>query len=231
MKKFFYLIGLSLLAIGCGGGDSDSSPAEEPNSAPTKPVLISPANANLCVSNVVEFQWNPSTDANKDAITYVIQLATDNQFSQIVKTQEGTNSSQVFTLEKGKSYYWRVKAIDSKNLSGEYSSTNSFYTESDVIANHLPFAPELVLPVLNSTINSGTISLSWKATDVDAADVLLYDVYLGTSNPPTQKIATNNATGKLDVVANSSNIYYWKVVVKDNHGGETIGQIWNFKTN
>lgn len=25
--------------------------------------------------------------------------------------------------------------------------------------------------------------------------------------------------------------YYWKVVVKDNKGGETIGQIWEFKTN
>lgn len=28
----------------------------------------------------------------------------------------------------------------------------------------------------------------------------------------------------------SSTNYYWNVLVKDGKGGETIGQVWNFKT-
>ena len=24
--------------------------------------------------------------------------------------------------------------------------------------------------------------------------------------------------------------YFWKIDIKDNHGGQTDGQIWNFKT-
>ncbi|WP_298285458.1 hypothetical protein [uncultured Lutibacter sp.] len=38
-----------------------------------------------------------------------------------------------------------------------------------------------------------------------------------------------NAT-TLNVAVNASTNYYWYVVVKDGKGGETKGQVWNFKT-
>ena len=56
------------------------------------------------------------------------------------------------------------------------------------------------------------------------------DVYFETANPPTTKIGNNQAAKTLDVNLNASTNYYWKVAVKDNNGGETISQIWNFKT-
>jgi predicted secreted protein len=230
MKKFFYFTVIILLLVSCGKSSDDSAVVES-NTAPTVPVLISPTNAKLCVSNAVTFQWNPSTDANKDVISYQIQVATDNQFTQIVKTQEATRIDQIFTLEKNKGYYWRIKATDSKNLSSEYSIVNSFYTEGDAKANHLPFAPGLVLPASNSILNSGLVNLSWTALDADTNDTLLYDIYLGTTNPPTSKIAENKATTTLTITANAATNYYWRVVVKDNKGGETIGQVWNFRTN
>jgi hypothetical protein len=31
-----------------------------------------------------------------------------------------------------------------------------------------------------------------------------------------------------DVTLTSSTEYFWQAVVKDNNGGEAIGQIWNF---
>lgn len=230
MKNFIYLSIIGLLLISCSKG-GDESAIEINNTPPTVPVLISPTDNKLCVDNTVTFQWNNSTDATKDVITYEIQIAKDNQFSQIIKTAEGTSNSQTSTLEKNTAYYWRIKATDNKNLSSDYSVTYKFYTSGDAIINHLPFTPEVVSPILNSSVNPGTTTLSWTASDVDTTDKLVYDVYFGTTNPPTQKVFENNDSKTVAVTTSTAQQYYWKIVVKDNQGGETIGQVWKFTTN
>jgi hypothetical protein len=73
-------------------------------------------------------------------------------------------------------------------------------------------------------------ALEWNESDVDDNDTLIFDVYFGIPNPPTAKIGDNQTVKTLDVNVDASKSYYWKVVVKDNNEGETIGQIWNFKT-
>jgi hypothetical protein len=232
MKNFIYLSIIGLLFTSCSSGGDDPEPIPEvKNEAPTIPVLTLPVDNKLCVSNIVNFEWNKSTDTNNDNITYQIQIATDNQFAQIVKSGEGASNLQSITLDKNTAYYWRIKATDSKGLSSAYSTTNKFYTSGDAIINHLPFTPELVAPAINTVLSTATASLKWNATDADATDVLTYDVYFGTTNPPTQKVSENNTTKTVDVTLASGKEYFWKVVVKDNKGGETVGQIWKFKTN
>jgi hypothetical protein len=57
-------------------------------------------------------------------------------------------------------------------------------------------------------------------------------VYLGTTNPPTVKVGDNITTPVFAATSlQATTLYYWKVVVKDNKGGETRGQVWNFRTN
>ena len=69
-------------------------------------------------------------------------------------------------------------------------------------------------------------------SDVDASDVLTYDVYFGTVNPPTVKVAENKTTPTYEATSlQAATQYYWRVVVKDNKGGATTGQVWNFRTN
>ncbi|OYX84761.1 MAG: hypothetical protein B7Y83_07015 [Flavobacteriales bacterium 32-34-25] len=232
MKNILYKTSLALcsLLISCGGG-GDGAP-ESKNTAPSVPVLSSPTNNNLCIDNSISFQWNVSTDTEKNPIVYQIQVATDNQFTQIVKTAEVSSNTTTVGLDKGKAYYWRVKAIDSKNSSSNYSATYSLYTEGVALSNHLPFLPQLVSPDLSATIFSTSATLKWTASDTDVADLLSYDVYLDVNNPPTSKVASSITTTALDVNSlQTSKVYYWKVVVKDNKGGETIGQVWSFKSN
>lgn len=232
MKNILYKTSLALctLLISCSGG-GDAAPKSK-NTAPSVPVLSSPTNNNLCIDNSVSFQWNVSTDTEKNPIVYQIQVATDNQFAQIIKTAEVSSNNTTIGLDKGKAYYWRVKATDSKNSSSNYSVTYSLYTEGVALLNHLPFLPQLVSPDLSATILSTTATLKWMASDSDAADVLSYDVYLDVNNPPISKVGSSIATTALDVNSlQTSKMYYWKVVVKDNKGGETIGQVWSFKTN
>ena len=234
MRNILYLASMAFLFVSCGGGGSDgATPTPEPaNTAPSVPSLVAPTNSLLCINNVVTFEWGASTDAENNPIVYQLQIATDNQFSQIVSTNEVSSRTQAVTLDKGKAYYWRVKAIDSKNASSAYSGTFSFYTEGLAVANHLPFLPEIIQPETNTTISGVTATLKWFASDVDTSDVLTYDVYFGTANPPTVKVAENKTTPTYE--ANSllaTTQYYWRVVVKDNKGGETRGQVWNFRTN
>ncbi|MEL1241575.1 glycoside hydrolase family 78 protein [Flavobacterium flavipallidum] len=231
MKKYIYLVATVSMLFSCGGGDS-SSDTTSTNTAPSIPTLTAPTNNQLCINNAVSFEWNAATDAENNPITYQIQVATDNQFTQIVQTAEGTALNKSFTLNKGTAYYWRVKATDSKNVSSNYSNTYSFYTEGDAVSNHAPFLPEIVQPEMNSILNASTATLKWSASDVDVNDVLVYDVYCGTAASPTTKVGANLTTPSVTVNAlQPATNYYWKVVVKDNKGGETIGQIWNFKTN
>jgi hypothetical protein len=229
MKKFIYISVISFLIISCGGGSDSGTVAE--NVAPTVPTLITPVNNKLCVDNSLNFEWSTSVDSDKDPIVYLIQVAKDNQFAQIVKTLEGTANSQNILLEKEVAYYWRVKATDSKALSSNYSEVFKFYTQGEAVINHLPFSPELVQPALNALLNTTTATLNWNATDFDNEDSLRYDVYFGTNNPPTSKVSTNQTEKTVEVNLAASTVYYWKVVVKDDNGGEIVGQTWTFKTN
>ena len=229
MKKLSYISFISLIIWSCGGGDEPI--AEPQNLAPSIPNLISPTNGKVCIDNTVIFEWETATDPEKEVITYQIEIAKDNQFTQLVKSAESSTISQSIPLDKGITYYWRVKATDSKKLSSKYSSTFNFYTEASITANHLPSLPTLVLPAFGSAVNAGTTTLQWSATDSDPSDILTYDVYFGLDNPPTAKVVDNKTSTSVDVQTVALKRYYWKVVAKDNKGGQTIGQVWNFKTN
>jgi hypothetical protein len=234
MKQYLTLIiiavSLTLSSCGGGGGGGDNPPDPQPtNNAPNQPSITTPTNNQLCIDNVVTFQWNAATDPDGDTVKYQLQTATDNQFTQNVQTQSNiTNTSVQITLDKGVAYYWRVKAIDSKNASSDYSSTFQFYTEGEGESNHLPFSPSVVAPSLNEVVQTASATLEWTANDVDN-DPLTFDVYFGTENPPVL-ISENLSALTFDVDLTSSTDYFWRIVVKDDKGGVTIGQVWSFKT-
>ncbi len=230
MKKFLYTAVIAATLWSCGGGGDN--PPTPTNNAPATPILTYPTNNLLCINNQLDFQYS-STDPDGDAITYQIQIATDNTFTNIVQTQTATTTSKTITLDKGIAYYWRVKATDSKNASSSYSSIFNFYTEGDGITNYIPFAPELVSPALNTAVTTTTATLQWNGSDADASDTLTYDVYFGTVNPLTEseKVSADQTSSSYTTATlGATTTYYWKIVVKDNQGGQTIGQIWNFKT-
>ena len=231
MKKFLYIavIGIVISSCGGGGGDTPPTPPAE-NKPPTTPTTIYPANSDLCIDNAVNFNWNASTDPEGDAITYTVEVSENSSFSPISQTKTTSTTSIAISLEKGVAFYWRVRAKDSENDSSDNSTTVQFYTEGDGVSNHLPFAPVLVAPTLSETVTGTSTTLSWTASDVDTEDTLTYDVYFGTDENPTTKEGSNITENTLSVNISGTSNYYWKVVVKDDKGGQTIGQIWDFKT-
>ncbi|MDP6922530.1 MAG: hypothetical protein QGH06_06125 [Lutibacter sp.] len=228
MKKFVYTITLSFILWSCGGSGGDEPAPTPVNEAPSTPELVGPANNELCIDSAVTFSWNASADPEGDAITYQLEIAQDNQFASIDHTLYVSGTSKAVSLERGVAYYWRVKATDINNAASAYSATYQFYTEGAGSQNHIPFVPTLVSPGLNAIVQEASTTLTWTASDVDN-DPLTFDVYFGTTNPPDQ-VATDQTELSYDVSLEASSTYYWKVVVKDDKGGEAIGQVWGFKT-
>ena len=230
--KIWTLIIAGVFMYSCSGGSGDEMPEpQQQNKAPNIPSISAPVNNSLCINNVVEFKWEAATDPDGDSVNYQIQIATNNQFTEnIYNSPNIAGTSYQLTLYKGVAYYWRVKTIDSKGLSSEYSNFFQFYTEGNGNPNHLPFAPNLVTPTLHKIIQTNSTKLEWTAVDVDN-DPLTFEVYFGTVNPPSTKISDNQSENTFTVSLNPSTIYYWQIIVNDGKGGKSIGQIWNFKTN
>jgi hypothetical protein len=231
-KRYLYLLLGVGLAFSCsGGGDDANGPDPDPvNTAPTVPNQVYPLSNTLCIDNNVEFNWNAATDAEGNFISYNIEVSENSSFSPISYTRSSLVTSIIISLDKGKSYYWRIKARDNKNAESAYSSVSQFLTEGEGVSNHLPFAPVLVVPALNAEIDGTSTTLSWTASDVDN-DSLAFDVYLDTNSNPTTKVSENQiATTHEASGLTAATTYYFKVVAKDEKGGVTIGQIWSFST-
>jgi len=233
MKKHLILYIISIgLFISCGGssGGTDSpTPDPTPNTNPTTPVAVYPANNDLCINNSIAFNWNAATDADNDIVKYLIQIATDNGFVNVVHNFANiTQTTKTISLEKGTAYYWHVKATDSNNGESTYSTTHQFYTEGEPDSNNAPFVPELIAPRMNAVVTTNTVDLQWSCSDVDN-DALTYTIYFGNSTPPVA-IEQNYSNTTYSVSLSSSSTYYWKIDAKDSNGAITKGQIWQFKT-
>lgn len=222
-----------IIIISCGGGGDDPAPTPPPvvNKAPTIPSgLLLPANGSKCIDNNVTFTWNGSTDPEGDNITYEIVVAKDSQFNTIVQKETTASLSKTYTLEKGIAHYWKVKAIDAKGNSSDYTNSWGFYTEgAGTLYNYVPFAATLVKPTLNAN-TATSVDFEWNASDLDN-DPLTYDFYLSTSNTFTTATMQNHGSKQLTRTGLTANTtYYWRIDVKDTKGGKSTGQIWSFKT-
>ncbi|RKR13302.1 hypothetical protein CLV91_2019 [Maribacter vaceletii] len=237
MKKINLLIIIGGLLFSCSksgnGSEGDDKPGTPPpeNHAPSAvSSLTYPTNNLLCITNVLDFKWEASTDPDGDSVSYLLEISKNNAFSTIDNSYDVSTTSKMVTLEKEVAYYWRVKAIDSKNLSSEYSTTYQFYTEGVGETNHLPFSPKLIAPAIDENVSGVSINLEWSGSDVDN-DPLTYDVYFDTVNPPVTKVGDNQTAESLNVNINTATTYYWQIVSKDTNSGQAIGQVWSFSAN
>ncbi len=227
LTQYITLVSL-LFLFSCSNDDGDGPQIDLSNVDPSIPSLIYPTNNLVCTNFNLEFDWSAASDGDNDSITYVIDIATNSNFSTIVFTTVTSETIRAFTLEKGTTYYWRVKARDSKGNESEYSPTQSFFTEPDAGVNTIPSTPGLISPSLGERVSGTMIALDWDASDVDQ-NALLYDLYFGDTNPPSLFVE-NIDVSSFDVTVSPDTVYYWRVVVKDSNQSAAISQVWNFRT-
>lgn len=239
-KKLYNIIAVlffSVLISSCGGSDGDEGSAgvqpepSTPNTAPNAvSQLIYPTSDLLCIDSIVNFEWAAATDPDGDTVSYELRVALDNNMSNLVEQVTTTATTRTLTLQAGTAYYWTVTAKDSED-SASPSQVFAFYTEGQGVSNYAPFIADLVSPEEDDAVVSGTTNLAWSGADVDVNDTLTYDVYFGTTNPPTSAVATDLTAENFDVTTQAATTYYWQVDTKDDTGTKTIGAVWTFTTN
>ncbi|GAA4274340.1 hypothetical protein GCM10022258_36360 [Aquimarina gracilis] len=196
--------------------------------SPTVPKLIYPSNNLVCTNFDLEFEWRASRSELENSIAYTIEIASDNLFSNILFKTNTAQTIKSFNLEKGTTYFWRVKAIDEKGYQSTYSRIYTFFTEPEAGVNTIPNTPVILSPTMGASVSETQTTLSWNATDSDG-DPLLFDIYFGESNPP-QLFAENQNAMTLSVQTEANKTYYWRVVAKDDKQGIAMGRVWNFRT-
>lgn len=228
--KEVYVLFVSLFVLLSCSSEGDEAPAPESNTAPSVPLPVYPLDKTLCSDALVRFEWGESTDAENDRISYRLEVSSNSSFPTTVFSQSVSSTSRQVLLPEGEVLYWRVQAVDSEGAGSGYSAVSQFITEGEGVSNHIPFAPGLVSPQQGSEIAGPDAALSWTAGDADG-DALTFDVYLDTGSDPSTRVSegqvgTTYVAGGLA----AATTYYFRIVVKDDNGGVTIGQVWSFKT-
>ena len=113
-----------------------------------------------------------------------------------------------------------------------YIGCNNDNTEV-VVGNHngnfAPNMPSNPSPRDSIILTAGThVEFSWSGGDPGIGDTVMYDLYYGSSNPPTSTLIQGSLLTTYDLGIPGSGIYYWKVIAKEETGLTTSGPVWRF---
>jgi hypothetical protein len=112
-----------------------------------------------------------------------------------------------------------------------YNNSSGYVDETAIanVPNNPPNKPKNPYPENGELDIRPDIDLEWNCSDPDG-DELVYDVYLGTTNPPPL-FASDVPESFFDPgLLEFQTKYYWYIVSKDNRGGTNNSMIWNFTT-
>jgi hypothetical protein len=195
----------------------DNTPVFVPNTP-------NPANASTNVDIRKQLSW-VGGDANPfDTVTYDVYFGTTSPPPKVA-SNISTATYNPGTMSYTSHFYWKVVSWDNHGTTGA-GPLWEFTTR----ANHAPNTPSNPNPANSSTNIPTNMHPTWTGGDQDQGDVVTYDVYFGTTNPPP-KVASNQSTNTyipatMEYVTN----YYWKVVAWDNVGLSAAGPLWQFTT-
>lgn len=230
MRKVNHIFCLVVFILGCKD-TTDDLPITNGNGAQDPPVgvqLIFPFEGSLCNEGVdvtptestINFEWEP----NDNALSY--KLSVQNLDTEVVTEYITEDFIMPVTIARSQAYRWVVE-YDIQDETKQSEIWN-FYNEGPGVQTYTPFPAEILSPSMAETISAtSSLTLQWSGSDVDN-DIVAYDVYFGTDNPPV--INTNDITGnQITVPVISGTIYYWEIVTKDAAGNSSESGVYQFR--
>ena len=221
---------LFLLVIATSCNDDDEIASVEVN-PPSEAMLIFPENNTVCNEGTIVsetqtdvlFRWEELTYAT----SYVLKIVNLNDgTARNISTNE---TEFLIRIDRGTPYSWSVKSIVSGSNVVAQSPVWRFYNAGLAQESHPPFPASVVSPQSGSSVNQGTISLQWNASDIDD-DIATYTVLFDIVNPPIAEAGTTR-NSNLNVSATSGQVYFWKVITTDDAGNASESQVFQFVVN
>jgi hypothetical protein len=198
--------------------------AADSNSSPNTASNPSPSNGASNQSIDADLSWTGG-DPDADPVTYDVYFGTNSSPPLVFPGQTSTTYDPG-TLNYNTKYYWKIVSKD--NRGGQTTGPVWNFT-TGAQPNNPPYTPSNPSPSNGATKQSIDVDLGWTGGDPDG-DPVTYDVYFGTSSSPPL-VSPGQASTTYDPGTLSYNTkYYWKIVSKDNRGGQTTGPVWNFTT-
>ncbi len=182
------------------------------------PELASPENhSGSNEVNGLEFRWHPVDSAS----LYKFELATDAGFSNIISSQELSDTSAVVdSLELYSKYYWRVKGRTFK-ADGPWSEVWDFYTKLR--------PPVLKAPADNSVNMPLIVLLEWYESD----GATKYEVEFARDSLFTDIVfegLTEMNTSQHTKLLEYFKTYWWRIRALNDDGQSDWSVAWKFTT-
>ncbi len=166
------------------------------------------------------------SDPENDPLTYDVYFGTSNPPAQMVTGQTGTTWDPG-TLQYSAQYFWKVVAHDDQGNFTEGPVWSFGTTLPPNLAPDPPYNPIPLDGAMDYPIDGDT--LSWSCSDPEN-DPLTYDVYFGTSNPPSLVSSGQTDSTFVYGILDYDSTYFWKIVAHDDQGNFTEGPVWSFST-
>jgi len=182
--------------------------------SPTVPVLLNPGNYTNSVS--VLFGWNASNDSASGLSYYIFEYSLSSSFTSAVTSTTNSTNISITSLEDGRTYFLRVKAVDVAGNEGNWSNTRNITVDRTA-----PFSLSNV--TVTDTTTGGTVNVVWTVSN--ATDFQAYFIYYGNTTITNVSTATLGAT-VTSINTTTCNVtglesgtrYYFAVVAADYIG-------------
>ncbi|MBI5416922.1 hypothetical protein HZA55_03095 [Candidatus Poribacteria bacterium] len=253
IKSLFLIFATLLLAfaLACGGGAATNSitGGGDSNRAPNKPYNPAPSDGLTGCPINQSLSWISAGDPDdipilnpSDIVNFNVYFGESNNPGYV-----GNATNTFYTpnnaLTPGRTYYWRVEAVDKKGAKTSSDTWKfSVFGYSNVIppvsSNNPPLVPVALYPALNSVDQPySKIALFWYGGDLDPDDFVKYNLYFDTGRvsgvkmTDVQKKATGLFASRFDFTNLLPNKNYsWQVEAVDSKGNTSISAILYFKT-
>lgn len=180
--------------------------------------------------NKVEVSVSPTLSWKeiKNALTYDVQIATDDKFNSksVVMEKIGITGTliQASGLSSKTTYYWRVRATNLQG-SGEWSSPWEFKTHSSRLSAPVPVGVEPSIGGKTSTAPT----LIWTSVANAISYILQYSTDKDFKKSVTEINGIKTASYALSGLS-PKETYYWRVSARDSSESSEWSKIGNFET-
>ncbi len=193
------------------------------NRKPNLPSVPAPKHLGIDVGVDTAISWTGGDPDAGDTVVYDVYFGTAATPGLLNQGHTAT------TLDPGDlngntTYYWKIVSRDSHG--GETPGPVWRFTT----VNRKPHVPSTPSPGTGQKNMALDAVLAWTGGDPDVGDIVSYDIYFGTEDPPLLKVAGHKGTGYDPGRLSTATTYYWRVTAMDSHGGKAEGPLWNFKT-
>ncbi len=203
------------------------------NTLPSSVAISYPAEGAVLDSAATTIQWGSAQDPDEDAITYQIQVATDQRFSDVV-FEDGAvaeTSIDVDGLQEDTRYFVRVRANDGTGYgyyTGSYFSINA--------ENAAPARGWSVYPADGSRFAPGSITLTFGYGEDPEGDAIEYRADVYSDEARTELVTSLSASPGAGPTVSAdfdapevATTYYWTTTVIDAYGAESeTSEPWSF---